>query len=150
WSQLFFPTFMGTAQEQLAIVQAGNPNHTVPPISPPLTPGVLAPGTEEQFENLLKSIGFAIGSSAAHETGHQLTLPLMDCNKSNLIPNCPKEVNQNGINQNGMVYEDGYADYWFFGTIPGQPAINWLSENQCVLAAFLSSDKKKYLQCLNQ
>ena len=74
----------------------------------------------------------------------------MDCNKSNLIPNCPKEVNQNGINQNGMVYEDGYADYWFFGTIPGQPAINWLSENQCVLAAFLSSDKKKYLQCLNQ
>jgi hypothetical protein len=40
------------------------------------------------FEALLRAIGIGIGNTAAHEIGHQLGLPHMDCDKGGLFPDC--------------------------------------------------------------
>jgi hypothetical protein len=103
-SFLWFPNFIGTAQQNLAAIEAGGDITFKPPaISPTLSPGVLSLSVEQQFENLMRTIGYGIGSSAAHETGHQLFLPYMDCNDK-----CPG---------NGIVFQSRNGGSWGFGAL---------------------------------
>jgi hypothetical protein len=71
----------------------------------------------------------AIGNIAAHETGHQLNLPQMDCSNGKAA-----SCSENYIYQNGN--SSGVANDWFYGVVPGEK-IHWSSDAQRKIYRFL-------------
>ena len=107
---------------------AGGANQA-PPVSPAYPPANSA--SQSQFQQLMGAIGFGIGTGAAHETGHQLFLPNMDCGKAppGATPACPED----------RIYQNGAGDSsheWFYGNLPGA-RIHWSQSAVCVLQRYL-------------
>jgi hypothetical protein len=88
----------------------------------------LDPATNAQFVQLMQTIGFGIGSGAAHETGHQLFLPNMDCSGPGNAA-CPESRLFEYYNG------DGNSPY-FYGNLPGQK-IHWSQDSVCELESYL-------------
>ena len=124
-SYLYYLSSMGEAQKALGYLQAGGVGHPSP-VSPQYPPTDTA--TELQFQQLMGAIGFGIGAAAAHETGHELFLPSMDCNSAGHA-NCPEDR----IFQNGVGTGD---NEWFYGNLPGAK-IHWSDSAVCALEKYL-------------
>jgi len=77
----------------------------------------------------MTAIGTGIGNNAAHETGHQLSLPEMDCSDGRHYA-CSEEF----IYQNGN--SAGVANEWFYGLVPGEK-IHWTSDARCKIYKYL-------------
>jgi hypothetical protein len=76
-SYIYYPSIMSNAQLALGFINnLGDVNGVQIPLSPSYPP---SPSTSAQFQQIMKAIGFAIGAVSAHETGHQLSLPNMEC-----------------------------------------------------------------------
>lgn len=75
FSRVYYLPIMGNAQQALGYIHGGGT--PVSPIynSPPMTD----PVKRQQFAELVSAIGYAIGNVAAHETGHVIGVPSMDC-----------------------------------------------------------------------
>jgi len=83
-----------------------------------------------QFNAVMTAIGTGIGNIAAHETGHQLNLPQMDCSDGKYNPAC----SENYIYQCGN--SAGQANEWFYGVVPGDP-IHWSFDARCAIYKYL-------------
>jgi hypothetical protein len=117
---------MGHAQQAIAYAQEGSPP-SPPPISPPYA-DPLSPEAKAQFEKLISAIGHAIGIIAVHETGHQLNLPMMDCD-GEYGPRCGEDY----------LYENFASSSnheWFYVTLPGKE-IRWSQRARCALQKYL-------------
>jgi hypothetical protein len=126
WSELFFMSYVEQSQQALAYLHTNDTGHP-PPVSPHYS-NPLDPTTEAQFVELMKTIGFGIGTGAAHETGHQIFLPHMDCGRNDKAT-CPED----------RIYENGVGDSshpWFYGNLTGQP-IHWSPDARCALKRYL-------------
>jgi hypothetical protein len=121
-SNVYYLSSMGYAQWALEFV---NPIGTAPlsPSYPPSNPTAAA-----QFTQVMTAIGTGIGNIAVHETGHQLSLPQMDCSNGTNVA-CSEEF----IYQNGN--SAGQANEWFYGV--GSGHIHWSSDAQCKIYKFL-------------
>jgi hypothetical protein len=84
------------------------------PVYPPTTPS-----QQTAFKKLLKAIGIGIGNTAAHEIGHQLELPDMDCDKPGNNSDCDIPV--------GFNYEDYLGESTSFFDI-GSP-MHWTAND---------------------
>jgi len=122
-SNIWYLAVMGYAQQALQFLPPGG-NAYLSPTYPPSDPGVAA-----QFLRVMAAIGTGIGNLAAHETGHQLALPEMDCSNG-LNSACSEDY----IYQNGN--SSGVANDWFYGTVPGEK-IHWTFDAQCKIYKFL-------------
>ena len=131
-SVVYYLPIMGNAQWALStrlIGADGLPTGDYIPVRPPYGPPPLDSATAAQFDKLLRAIGFGIGAIAAHETGHQLNLPLMDCGPETLIGTCPED----------RLYQDaasGSNHEWFYERLPGQP-IHWTQGAICKIEMYL-------------
>jgi hypothetical protein len=126
-SYLYYLSYMEEAQQALASLLANDVGWP-PPVSPQYPP--TDPASLTQFQQLMTTIGFGIGTGAAHETGHQLFLPNMDCGKSSDCPEGP----------DARVYENflGTSRYpWFYGNLPTGPKIHWSPGTVCALESYL-------------
>ena len=122
-SNVWYLDVMGYAQQALEFIPPGG-NAYLSPTYPPSDPSVAA-----QFLRVMTAIGTGIGNFAAHETGHQLALPEMDCSNG-LNSACSEDyIYQKG---NGS----GEANDWFYGTVPGEK-IHWTLDAQCKIYKFL-------------
>jgi hypothetical protein len=123
FSWVYYPVIMDNAQGAL---MSSNWVH----LSPPYPPTTSADFT--QFGQLVTGIGHAIGTIAAHETGHQLSVPNMDCttnsteNKDNT---CPEDY---------LYQQDasGTSQEWFYEDIPNK-RIHWTSRAECFIQYYL-------------
>jgi hypothetical protein len=122
-SNLWYLVVMGYAQQALQFLPPGG-NAYLSPTYPPSDPSVAA-----QFLRVMTAVGTGIGNLAAHETGHQLALPEMDCSNG-LNSACSEDY----IYQNGN--SSGVANDWFYGTVPGEK-IHWTFDAQCKIYKFL-------------
>lgn len=122
-SNVWYLDVMGYAQQALQFLPPGG-NSALSPAYPPSDPTAAA-----QFIRVMTALGTGIGNIAAHETGHQLNLPQMDCSSGNR-PACTEEY----IYQNGN--SSGLANDWFYGTAPGEK-IHWSADAQCKIYKFL-------------
>ena len=127
-SWVYYLPIMGKAQQALGFARAditpGSPTTPVNPIySPP--PATMTQSVLAQFDQLMPAIGHAIGAIAAHETGHQLNLPSMECSGSG----CPEDY----IYQNGS---SGSSHEWFYANIPGEQ-IHWSPSAVCAIQKYL-------------
>jgi hypothetical protein len=119
-SYLLYLSFMERAQQALGYLLTGGVGHPAPviPQYPPTDPTSLT-----QFQQLMTAIGFGIGTGAAHETGHELFLPNMDCSSGS----CPED----------RIYQNGAGDNeWFYGNLPGA-TIDWSQSAVCALERYL-------------
>ncbi len=122
-SNVWYLAIMGYAQQALQFLIPGR----TAPVSPAYPPS--DPTAAAQFIQVMTAIGTGIGNIAAHETGHQLNLPDMECSSGNHDA-CPEEH----IYQNGN--SSGKANEWFYGIVPGAK-IHWSSDAQCKIYKFL-------------
>jgi hypothetical protein len=122
-SNVYYLGLMGYAQQALQFLPPGGSG----PLSPTYPP--LNATTTAQFIQVMNAIGTGIGNQAAHETGHQLNLPQMDCSNGINLACTEDFVYQNG---NGS----GGANDWFYGDVPGEK-IHWSSDAQCKIYKFL-------------
>ncbi len=132
WSQDFFMSYVEKSQQALAYLKTNDTGHP-PPISPPSS-ALSAPldlATNAQFVQLMKTIGFGIGSGAAHETGHQLFLSTMDCSGPGNAA-CPEDrlFEHNGGDANSPYFYD-------FKGYPTGPKIHWSQDSVCELESYL-------------
>ena len=91
------------------------------------------------FPKVMTAIGTGIGNIAAHETGHQLNLPQMDCSTPRFNGACSEPY----IYRNGIT--NGVADEWFYVAVPGEK-IHWSPDAQCKIYKFLGMQNT---QCSN-
>jgi hypothetical protein len=122
-SNVYYLTIMGYAQQALQFLIPGS---TAPlsPAYPPANPSVAA-----QLDAVMTAIGTGIGNIAAHETGHQLNLPQMDCSNG-MNPACSEDF----IYQNGN--SAGQANEWFYRIVSGDP-IHWSLDARCGIYKYL-------------
>jgi hypothetical protein len=119
---VYYPNIMGYAQGALGL--ASNNGAAVSPTYPPTTPAAL-----DQFSQIMKAIGHGIGAVAAHETGHQLLLPHMDCSGPNTSVKCsPINIYQNYAS-------DDNNDFFYVDT-PGNE-IHWDTDGVCAINYYL-------------
>jgi hypothetical protein len=120
WGWLYYPVIMGSAQVALET----NWVH----LSPPYPPTTSADFT--QFGQLMKAIGHAIGTIAAHETGHLLHVEFMDCNAADGKHDpCPEDY----LYQN---FASGPEHEWFYEDVQGK-AIHWTANGKCDIRYYL-------------
>jgi len=121
-SYVYYPAIMGNAQVALGFInKLGDIKGVQIPLSPSYPP---SPSTNADFQQIVKAIGFAIGAVSAHETGHQLSLPFMECTGG-----CPEPYVYQ-IDGSGNNYE------WFYRDIPTEH-IHWSKEAECSINNFL-------------
>ncbi len=122
-SNVWYLDIMGYAQQALQFLPPGGKA----PLSPTYPPS--DPTAAAQFVQVTTAIGIGIGNIAAHETGHQLGLPQMDCSNG-VNSACTEDY----IYQNGN--SSGLANEWFYGAAPGEK-IHWSSDALCTIYKFL-------------
>lgn len=71
-SYVYYLSTMANAQIALGSLVNGTWQYLTPPWPP-------VPQTQQSFLNLMTAAGVGIGNTAAHEIGHQFSLPYMDC-----------------------------------------------------------------------
>ena len=138
-SNVFYLDVMGYGQLAAGRI-AGSSNPLSPTYQyPPPTDPAAALQFNKQFGQVMNAIGFGIGAISAHETGHQLNLPQMNCSADN-NPACT----ENYIYQNGS--SDGSRHEWFYGNIPGEQ-IHWSQDAVCALEKYLIGRGYKDSNC---
>ncbi len=126
-SYLYYLSYMEQAQQALASLLANDVGWP-PPVSPQYPP--TDPTSLAHFQQLMTTIGFGIGTGAAHETGHQLFLPNMDCGKdSDCLEGRDARVYEN--------YNGTSRNEWFYGNLPTGPKIHWSPSTVCALESYL-------------
>jgi hypothetical protein len=125
YSVVYYLPIMGNAQWALGTQPA---HGDFIPLSPPYSPPPMDPATAAQFNTLLGGIGYGIATVSAHETGHQLALPDMECGIEG-NPGCPEDY----IYQNGG---SGSNHEWFYKSIPGKQ-IHWSHDAKCAIGRYL-------------
>jgi hypothetical protein len=75
-SKVYYPVILSSAET--AVNSAGGVGT---PTYPPVTPTDLS-----NFQTVLRALGRGVGNTAAHELGHQLSLPNMDCGHVTDVP----------------------------------------------------------------
>ena len=87
FSWLYYPVIMGNAQAALGMESdSRGPTSPTYAVNPQRPQGLLS------SVKSLSAIGYDIGLFTAHETGHQLSVPLMDCNDPpNRLPACGED-----------------------------------------------------------
>ncbi len=147
-----FPDSQSESQRALAYLLT-NDIGPPPPISPPSASlsAPLDPATNAQFVQLMQTMGFGIGSGAAHETGQQFFVDNMDCGKSG-NPSCPSVSPGSGvagtsvtITGSGFGAAQGTGQVWL-GTLNG--VVQSWSDTQVValVAAGSASANAQVLQ----
>jgi len=133
WSTVYYLPIMGSAQIGLGDFSKSPFEPFSPPyVLPPMDPSVAA-----RFQTLVSAIGTVIGVVAAHETGHQLSLPNMECDD----PDNPYAQPC----QNGDIYvynyytSDGNGATWDY---LGTPKLKWSEVSQCALERYLLPQSK--------
>jgi hypothetical protein len=112
---------MGNAQTALGSYP---PNSTTfVPFSPGYPPTSAASLT--QLEQLMDAIGYGIGVVAAHETGHQLHVPYMDCSSGSSV-SCPEDYTY----QDGAIGASNHE--WSYGAVPGKQ-LHWTQDGMCAI-----------------
>jgi hypothetical protein len=124
FSWVYYLPIMGNSQQALAYILGGGSESS--PVSPQYPPTDAT--SRAQFLQVVNSIGYAIGTTAAHETGHQLALPYMDCDLPGHA-SCPEEF----IYQNGG---GGSNHEWFYGAVNGEK-IHWSQSAVCAIERYL-------------
>jgi hypothetical protein len=81
-SRLFYMPVMGWAQ----VARGSLVNGSWTPLSPTYPP---AAGQTENFLKVMTATGRGIGNNAAHEVGHQFSLPNMECGSTEPRLPCP-------------------------------------------------------------
>lgn len=104
-SYICYQNVMGNAQ--LAEGSYDN-NHLWQPLSPSYS-AALTPTQQTQFSSIVKAIGIGIGNSTAHETGHQFSLPQMDCDRP---PNQDYQGEPAGPPCPGNGVHDLFYEFW--------------------------------------
>jgi hypothetical protein len=122
-SNVWYLAVMGNAQQALQYIPPGS----TAPVSPTYPPSNSS--ATEQFVRVMTAIGTGIGNIAAHETGHQLNLPQMDCSTPGHNACSEDYIYQDG-NSSGVAHE------WFYGVVPGEK-IHWTPDAQCKIYKFL-------------
>ena len=86
----------------------------------------------------MTALGIGIGNNAAHETGHQLHVPYMDCPISGGAYACPEDE----------IYQQqfGGRQEWAYGNEAGHP-IHWSREGACAIYKFLLGSVPKGFPC---
>jgi len=126
-SFVYYLLIMGQAQYAAGYLNGGNA-----PISPSYPPAT--PAAESQFAQVMRTLGYAIGTISAHETGHQPNLPHMDCGIEG-NPACPED----NLYQNGG---SGDNHLWFYGSAPSQQ-IHWSRDAICGIEKYLLGNSYK-------
>jgi hypothetical protein len=124
-SYLYYLSYMDQAQQALGYLLSGGAGQ-IPPVSPPYPP--TTPLGQTQFQQIMAAIGFGIGTGAAHETGHQLFLPHMDCGIPGTATCAEDRIYENGVGTS--------THEWFYGNLPGVK-IHWSQEATCALQKYL-------------
>jgi hypothetical protein len=122
-SNVYYLTIMGYAQQALQFIPPGSTG----PVSPMYPPS--NPSATEQFVRVVTAIGTGIGNIAVHETGHQLTVPELDCSTPGHDACSEENVYQNGNSS-------GTANEWFYGPVPGVK-IHWTLGARCKIYKYL-------------
>ncbi len=125
WSHVYYLPLMRQAQIELGSQgTGGNPYQYLRPGYPPSTPQ-----DSSDFKKLVIGIGRAIGNVSAHETGHQLQLPNMECDGTSPYSSpCP--------NGDQYVYERYATQTWFFTDVPGGQ-LHWTDNAICAIEKYL-------------
>jgi hypothetical protein len=96
------------------------------PFSPIYSPPPISQTLNSEFEQLVSSLGSAIGRVSAHETGHQLNLPYMECG----TPGAPCENGDKYVYQFYSSY--GGEEWWYTGS----PSLQWSPSAVCALEKY--------------
>jgi hypothetical protein len=138
-SNVYYLPIMGYAQ-----IAADYLNNLKDYVSPayqfpaPTDPSALAQ-FNKQFNQVITATGIGIGNTAAHETGHQLAVPYIDCSSPRNPMSCPEDY----IYQNG---NGGASNEWFYGSVPRE-RIHWSLEGACAIYKFLLGSVPKGYPC---
>jgi hypothetical protein len=133
WSHVYYLPIMGAAQTELGSQGQGtDPYQYLRPAYPPTTAKDLA-----DFQKLVTGIGRAIGNVSAHETGHQLQLPNMECDGTG-------PYSSPCADQDKYVYERYATDTWFFTDVPGVQ-LHWSINARCAIEKYLLGNRYKSL-----
>jgi DNA-binding beta-propeller fold protein YncE len=132
-SYIYYLYIMGQAQ-----YAAGYLNGGTAPVSPSYQSPPIPQATQSQFAQVMQTLGYAIGTISAHETGHQLSLPQMDCG----IQGNPACTEDNTYQNGGS----GDNHLWFYGTAPGQQ-IHWSQDAICKIEKYLLGNSYKDKLC---
>jgi hypothetical protein len=126
YSLIYYLSVMRVAQEELETCPSGgtctylSPAYSKPPISQSL---------ESQFVRLTNGIGIGIGNNAVHETGHQLQLPHIDCDKGGIFfADCPSDPMH--------LYERYASNEAWYQDIPAG-ALHWDQTDICAIEKYL-------------
>jgi hypothetical protein len=138
-SNVYYLAMMGYAQ--IAADYLNNLKDWVSPayqFPAPTDPSALAQ-FNRQFNQVITATGIGIGNIAAHETGHQLAVPYIDCSSPRNPTSCPVDY----MYQNG---NGGASNYWFYGSIPGA-TLTWSPAGNCAIYKFLLGSVPKGYPC---
>jgi len=125
WSHVYYLPIMKQAQKELG--SHGTEDLTYNYFRPPYKP--VTDNDKSDFQKLVTAIGRAIGNVSAHETGHQLQLPNMECDGSSPYSNrC--------ANDDIYVYERYATQTWFFKDMPGVQ-LHWSDNARCAIEKYL-------------
>ena len=130
FSWLYYPVIMGNAQAALGM--ESDSREPISPTYPPTTPAGFT-----QFGQVMTAIGYGIGTIAAHETGHQLSVPLMDCNDPpNRHPACGEDYLY-------QTYSSGANHDWFYVPVNGigPVRLHWSTRAQCAINYYLLTSR---------
>ena len=122
YSLVYYLPIMGDAQYALSTTWDANRNQIPVSLGYPL----------------VTAIGYAIGTISAHQTGHQLALPDMECGISGQ-PSCPEDY----IYQNGG---SGSNHEWFYEDI-SKEQIHWSQDAVLAIERYLLGTCKGDPKC---
>ena len=123
-SVIYYGSVLIGAQQNLNLAQ-------LPKTNPSLG---MTPTQASAFLSLLKGIGIGIGNQAAHEVGHQFTLPLTDCDSPAdplAVPPSPAGPACTGTVSHKYLYEyykSSTTDFSYVG-----PPLAWTDEDKAAL-----------------